>query len=156
MTTPIKQIFGTAVTVINTTTNLAAGNFSGTPTLFHNTDAAVPQALQAQAILTMPTWASTPVAGAVVELWGVTQNTDVGATLSDQDWPSSTLNCGARYLGAFIVSAVLTLQRRTINISLKGINDGMYFYLKNMTAQSMTNNAGTACTLKIAPFAYGV
>jgi hypothetical protein len=150
---PAKQFFGTAQVVINTTTNIAAGNFTGAPALiFDNTsDAAVPYAPKAVATLFVNDWAAAPVAGTVMELWGVLQ--DVDSTSDDTDTPSGTSQGGARLFGQFYVAAVDAAQRRTITINMLGVLK-VNFYLKNGTAQQATN--ATACTVKITPFALGV
>src|SRR5688572_11818775 len=112
---PTKQLFGTAQTVINTATDIAASNFSGAPAAeFTNNDAAVPFAPLAVAMAEFPDWGAAPVAGTVVELWGVLKNVD--GTDDDTDAPSGTAPGGARYFGAFIIAAADALQRRTIVI----------------------------------------
>jgi len=152
-TTPRMQ-FGTAQTVINTATDIAAGNFSGTPTTFDNTtDSAVPYARYAKAVLQAPDWAAAPVAGTVIELWGVLQ--DVDGTSDDTDAPSGTSAGGARFFGAWPAAAADALQRRTITISLLGV-EKCNFYVRNGTAQNMNNDAGTNCVVKITPFEIGL
>ena len=153
---PVRQFFGSAVTVINTNTNIAAGNFSGAPAAtFANTDATVPAATHALAMGEFPDWAAAPVAGTVIELWGVLK--DVDGTDDDTDPPATTNSNGARFFGAWTIAAVDALQRRTIVISLEGIGNGITvdFYIKNGTAQQMTNT-GVACVVKITPFSYGI
>jgi len=152
---PAKQIFGTAQTCVNTTSNITAGNFSGAPaaTYDNTTDAAVPGAQYAKCVLRTGTWGSAPVAGTVIELWGVPQ--DVDGTDDDSDAPSGTASNGARFFGAFVMAAVTTAQRRTILVNMMGY-EKVDFYPKNGTAQTMTNNGGTACTLKVTPVAIGV
>lgn len=152
---PARQIFGTPQTVINTTSNIAAGNFSGAPAaVFDNTtDASVPYARYAIATAQFPDWAAVPVAGTLIELWGVLIDTD--GTSDDTDAPSGSASKGARYYGSFPVSDVDALQRRTITISLLGVQKVNY-YLKNGTAQSMNNGAGTNCVLMVTPFDVGV
>ena len=151
---PTKQIFGTAQTVINTASNISAGNFSGAPAaIFDNTsDAAVPYAPRAVATLYIFDWAAAPVAGTVIELWGVLQ--DVDGTNDDTDAPSGTAQGGARMFGQFIVAAVDAPQRRTIVLNMAGVQK-VNFYLKNGTAQTITNTA-TNCTVKVTPLALGV
>ena len=154
---PTKQFSGAATTVINTATDIAAGNFSGAPaSTFANTDATVPNAPLANAMAEFPDWAAAPVAGTVIELWGLLK--DVDSTDDDTDAPSGTASGGARYFGAWVVAAADALQRRTIVISLEGINNGITvdFYIRNGTAQNMNNDAGTNCVVKITPFAYGI
>lgn len=154
---PGKQILGTAQTVINTATDIAAGNFSGSPaaTFNNTTDAAVPYARWANAMIEIPDWAAAPVAGTTVELWGVLTDTD--GTEDDTDAPSGTAANGARYFGAWVMAAQDTsLQRRTIVISLRGVFAGVDFYIKNGTAQNMNNDGGTNAVVKITPFEVGV
>lgn len=153
---PTKQKFGTAQTVINLSTDIAAGNFSGAPAAtFTNDDAAVPNAPYAQAMAEFPDWGAAPVAGTVVELWGVMK--DVDGTDDDTDAPSGTSSGGGRYFGAFVIAAADALQRRTIVISLLGIGPGgVDFYLKNGTAQNLNNDGGTNCVVKITPFTLSV
>lgn len=152
---PQKQFYGTAVTVINTGTDIAAGNFSGSPAAeFDNTaDAAVPYAEWAVATAVFPDWAAAPVAGTVVSLWGVLK--DVDGTSDDTDAPSGTSSGGARQFGAWVIAAADALQRRTITISMLGVQK-VDFYIKNETAQNMNNDAGTNCTVKVTPMAIGV
>lgn len=149
-----KQFFSaTTTTVINTAVDIAAGNFSGAPAAsFTNTDAYT----HALAMAEFPDWAAAPVAGTVVELWGLLLDTD--GTDDDTDAPSGTASGGARYFGAWVIAAADALQRRTIVISLEGIGNGIDvdFYIKNGTAQNMNNDAGTNCVVKITPFSYGI
>lgn len=152
---PAKQILGTAQTVINTATDIAASNFSGSPsaTFDNTTDAAVPYARYALAMAEFPDWAAAPVAGTVVELWGVLIDTD--GTDDDTDAPSGTAAGGARFFGAWVIAAADALQRRTITISLLGVQK-VDFYIKNGTAQNMNNDGGTNCVVKVTPFEIGV
>jgi len=154
---PTQQFAGSAQTVINLATDIASGNFSGAPAAtFSNNDALVPNAPLAIAMAEFPDWAAAPVAGTVIELWGLLK--DVDGTDDDTGAPSGTASGGARYFGAFVIEAADALQRRTIVISLEGICNGITvdFYLKNGTAQNMNNDGGTNCVVKITPFAYGV
>lgn len=154
---PTTQFAGTAQTVINLATDIAAGAFSGAPAAtFTNNDAAVPNAQSANAMLETPDWAAAPVAGTVVELWGLLK--DVDSTDDDTPAPSGSASGSARYFGAFVMSAADALGRVTIVISLEGINNSITvdFYLKNGTAQNMNNDGGTNCVLKITPWSYGV
>jgi hypothetical protein len=150
-----KQFRGTAQTVINTATDIAAGNFSGAPsaTYDNTTDAAYPNALLAEAMIELPDWAAAPAAGTLVELWGVVLNTD--GTDDDTDAPSGTSQGGARYFGAFPVAAADALQRRTIVINMEGVKQ-VDFYIKNGTAQNLNNDGGTSCVMKVTPLAYGI
>lgn len=152
---PTKQFLGTAQTVINTTTDIAANNFSGAPaaTYDNTTDAAIPYATHAVAMAEFPDWAAAPLAGTPVELWGVLKDTD--GTDDDTDAPSGTAAGGARYFGAWVIAAADALQRRTITINMLGCLK-VDFYIKNGTAQNMNNDGGTACVVKVTPLSLGV
>jgi len=154
---PTKQFPGSAQTVINLATDIAASNFSGAPAAtFTNDDATVPAAPYAIAMAEFPDWAAAPVAGTVIELWGLLLNVD--STDDDTGAPATTASGGARPFGSFVIEAADALQRRTIVISLEGICNGIGvdFYLRNGTAQNMNNDGGTNCVVKITPFSYGV
>lgn len=143
----------TTTTVINTSTDIAAGNFSGSPaSTFNNAD----NDTHAEAMLEAPDWAAAPVAGTLVELWGLMK--DVDGTDDDTDAPSSSASGGARFFGAWPIAAADALQRRTITISLEGVlsDRNVDFYIRNGTAQNMNNDAGTNCVVKIRPFSYGI
>lgn len=149
-----KQFEGTAQTVLNSTSNITAGNFSGTPTEFSNTtDATVPNAPYARAVLKIPGFATAPTAGQVISLWMVQKNSN--GTLDDSNAPSGTSNNGARYVGTFPVLAASTSeQRRTLpQIDLRGIN-AADFYVKNES--SVTANGTGNITLDIIPYTIGV
>lgn len=151
---PTKMIFGTAQTVFNSSTDIAGGAFSGAGTNFDNTtDAAVPYAPYAVAMIEMPDWAAAPVAGTTVQLWGLM--VDVDGTDDDTDAPSSAASGGARFLGAWVVAAADALQRREIVIDLNGVRK-FTPYIFNGTAQNMNNDGGTNMVVKITPFTYGV
>jgi hypothetical protein len=154
---PTTQFAGSAQTVINLATDIAAGAFSGAPAAtFTNNDGAVPNAQFANAMLETPDWAAAPVAGTVVQLWGLLKDTD--STDDDTPAPSGAAPGSARFFGAWPMSAADALGRVTIVISLEGINNsiGVDFYIFNGTAQNMNNDGGTNCVVKITPWSYGV
>jgi hypothetical protein len=152
---PQKQFYGTAQTIINTATDIAAGNFSGAPsaTFDNTTDAAVSYAEYAVAMGEFPDWAAAPTTPALIELWGVLIDTD--GTDDDTDAPSGTTSNGARYFGSWVMAGVDALQRRTITISLLGAQK-VDFYIKNGTSQNMNNDGGTNCVVKVTPFSLGI
>jgi len=148
-----KQFFGTAQTVFDSSTDIAAGNFSAAGTEFNNTsDSAVPYATHAVAMIEMPDWAAAPTAGHVVELWGLMQ--DVDGTDDETDAPSGTTSGGAHFLGAWVLAAADALQRRETVISLEGVRKFVP-YIKNGSAQNLNNDGGTNMVVKITPFSYG-
>ena len=149
-----KMFFGTAQTVFNLATDIAANAFSGAGTDFDNTtDASVPYATNAVAMIEMPDWAAAPVAGTVVELWGLMVDTD--GTDDDTDAPASAASGGARFLGSWVVAAADALPRREIVIDLTGVRK-FTPYVKNGTGQNMNNDGGTNMVVKITPFVVGV
>lgn len=149
-----KQFFGTAQTVFDSSTDIAGnGTFSAAGTTFDNTtDASVPYAPYAVAMIEMPDWAAAPVAGTTVALWGLM--VDVDGTDDDTDAPSGTASGGARFLGAWVVAAADALQRREIVIDLLGVRK-FTPYIQNNTAQNMNNDGGTNMVVKITPFTDG-
>jgi len=148
-----KALYGTAQTVIDTASNVSAGNFSATTTIFDNTsDAAVPYARWGVATLFINDWGGVPTAGGTVDLYGVLQ--DVDSTSDDTDAPATTVVGGARYFGSWIIAGVDAAQRRTITIDLLGVKKCSFYY-KNGTSQTATNT-GANSTVKITPLAYGV
>lgn len=151
----VRQFYGTPQTVIDLTTDIASGNFSGAPaaTYDNTTDANYPNASYAVVMAEFPDWAATPATGTVVELWGVLK--DVDSTDDDTDAPNGTSAGGARPFGAFAIAAADALQRRTIVVSMLGVQK-VDFYLRNNTAQNMNNDGGTACVVKVTPLALGV
>jgi hypothetical protein len=152
---PQRQFYGTPQTVIDLATDIAAGNFSGAPaaTYDNTSDAAVPHAEYAKVMAEFPDWGGIPVQGTAVELWGVLK--DVDGTDDDTDAPATTVTGGARYFGSFIIAAADALQRRTITISMVGV-EKVDFYLRNGTAQNMNNDGGTNCVVKVTPLAFGI
>lgn len=150
---PEKALYGTAQTVIDTASNVTAGNFSATTTIFDNTsDAAVPYARWGVATLFVNDWGGIPTAGGTVDLYGVLQ--DVDSTSDDTDAPATTVVGGAKYFGSWVIAGVDAAQRRTIVIDLLGVKKCSFYY-KNATSQTATNT-GANSTVKITPFSYGV
>lgn len=150
---PEKALYGTAQTVIDTASNVTAGNFSATTTIFDNTsDAAVPYARWGVATLFVNDWGGIPTAGGTVDLYGVLQ--DVDSTSDDTDAPATTVVGGAKYFGSWVIAGFDAAQRRTIVIDLLGVKKCSFYY-KNATSQTATNT-GANSTVKITPFSYGV
>jgi hypothetical protein len=151
LTLPAKrQYVGTAQTVINTATDIAASNFSGAPsaTYDNTTDGSYPYAPYALAMLEAPDWAAAPVAGTTVDLYGVILNVD--STDDETDAPSGTSAGGAHWFGSWTIAAADALQRRQIVINMQGVLQ-VDFYIRNGTAQNMNNDGGTNCVVKVTP-----
>lgn len=156
MATYVEKFFlGTAQTVINTATDIAAGNFSGAPsaTYDNTSDGSYPYAPNAIAMLEAPDWAAAPVQGTVVSLWGIVNNVD--STDDETQAPSGTGAGGAHFFGQWVISANDALQRRAIVIDVLGYTS-IDFYIKNETAQNMNNDAGTSCVVKVSPLVRGL
>jgi hypothetical protein len=153
MANEVKTVFGTAQTVIDLSTDIANGNFSGAPsaTFDNTTDGVTPYALRAKVMAEFPDWGAAPTASSVVSLYGVLKDTD--GTDDDTDAPSGTSAGGARFFGNFILSATDALQRRTIFIDIEGM-EKIDFYLLNSSGQNMNNDGGTNCVVKVTPFTY--
>lgn len=150
---PEKALYGTAQTVIDTASNVTAGNFSATTTIFDNTsDAAVPYARWGVATLFVNDWGGVPTAGGTVDLYGVLQ--DVDSTSDDTDAPSGSTVGGAKYFGSWVIAGADAAQRRTIVIDMLGVKKCSFYY-KNATTQTATNT-GANSTVKITPVAYGI
>jgi hypothetical protein len=151
---PAKQFRGTAQTLFNSSTDIAAGNFSAAGTNFTNNDSAVPACEWAEAMIEMPDWGAAPVLGTVVELWALPVNVD--GTDDDTDAPSGTASNGAVFLCAFPLAAADALQRRTRLISMLGLGLEWTPYIRNGSAQNMNNDGGTNMVLKVTPIAMGI
>lgn len=145
-----RPVYGTPQTVFNSAVDIGAGAFSAAGTAFTNNDATIGAAPYADVMIEMPDWAAAPVAGTVVQLWGLL--IDVDGTDDDTDAPSAAASGGARLLCSFVIAAADALQRRTMTISLAGIQNGFTPYIFNGTAQNMNNDGGTAMVVKITPW----
>lgn len=152
-TTSIKNVYGTAQTVIDTAVDIPTLEFSVNTAIFTNTDTVVPDALYANAMLEVPDWGAAPLATALLTLWGLLQ--DVDGTDDDTDPPSGTSSGGAIFFGTWPIAAVDSLQRRTMVISLNGVR-ACKFYVQNGSAQNINNDGGTNMILKITPFSPSV
>jgi hypothetical protein len=152
---PSRFFLGTAQTVIDLATDIASGNFSGAPaaTYDNTSDGVVPYAPYAKVMAEFPDWAAAPGGNLMVELWGVLKDTD--GTDDDTDPPATSAPNGAVYFGQFVIDDVDALQRRTIVIDTLGM-EKIDFYLYNNTSQSMNNDGGTNCVVKVTPCALGV
>ena len=150
-----KKFDGTAQTVLNSTSNVTAGNFSGTPTEYDNTsDASVPNAPFARAVIKIPSFsAEPPVPGAVLSLWMIQKNSN--GALDDSNPPSGTTANGARFIGSFPpLAAVSTEQRRTLPaIDMRGVNAADFFFKND---SGVTCNGASNITLDIIPYTIGV
>lgn len=148
----VKMVFGTAQTVFDSSTDIASTYFSAASTEFNNTnDAAYPYAPLAKVTAQFPDWAAAPTDLSTVDLYMVRSDTD--GTNDDTTTPATTDTEGAEFCGSFVLNNDDELQRKTIIISLLGVQK-CYFYLKNNSGQNMNNDAGTNLVVKVTPFTY--
>ena len=148
----VKQVFGTAQTVFDSSTDIASTNFSAASTAFDNTsDAAYPYAPLAVVMAEFPDWGAAPTDLSTIDLYMVRQ--DVDSTDDDTTTPATTDTEGAEYCGSFVLNNDDELQRKTIVISLTGVKKCL-FYVKNNSGQNMNNDGGTAFVMKVTPFTY--
>jgi hypothetical protein len=148
----VKQVFGTAQTVFDSSTDIASTNFSAASTAFDNTsDAAYPYAPLAVVMAEFPDWAAAPTDLSTIDLYMVRQ--DVDSTDDDTTTPATTDTEGAEYCGSFVLNNDDELQRKTIVISLTGVKKCL-FYVKNNSGQNMNNDGGTNFIMKVTPFTY--
>jgi len=148
----VKQVFGTAQTVFDSSTDIASTNFSAASTAFDNTsDAAYPYAPLAVVMAEFPDWGAAPTDLSTIDLYMVRQ--DVDSTDDDTTTPATTDTEGAEYCGSFVLNNDDELQRKTIVISLTGVKKCL-FYVKNNSGQNMNNDSGTNFIMKVTPFTY--
>ena len=148
----VKQVFGTAQTVFDSSTDIASTNFSAASTAFDNTsDAAYPYAPLAVVMAEFPDWGAAPTDLSTIDLYMVRQ--DVDSTDDDTTTPATTDTEGAEYCGSFVLNNDDELQRKTIVISLTGVKKCL-FYVKNNSGQNMNNDGGTNFIMKVTPFTY--
>lgn len=152
MANALKMVYGTAQTVISTATDIANGNFSGAPTTYDNTsDAAYPNAPYALVMAEFPDWAAAPTDLSTVDLFMVRIDTD--GTDDDTATPATTDPESAEYVGSFIIYNADELQRKTITISMLGVQK-CDFYIRNNSGQNMNNDGGTSCVVKVTPMTF--
>jgi hypothetical protein len=148
----VKMVFGTAQTVFDSSTDIVSTNFSAASTAFNNTnDAAYPYAPLALVTAAFPDWAAAPTDLSTIDLYMVRQNVD--GTADDTTTPATTDSEGAEYCGSFVLNNDDELQRKTIVISLVGVQSCLFF-LKNNSGQNMNNDGGTNLVVKVTPFTY--
>lgn len=145
-----KQLFGTAQTVINTGTDIAASNFSGAPAAsFDNTtDSLYPYATRAIAMIEIPDFGAAPTAGHTFDLYFCEENVD--GTDDVTQCPSGTASGGATYKGSWVLSGDDALQRRQIIINIEGVLQAAP-YVRNGSSQNSNNDGGTNLVVKITP-----
>lgn len=151
-----KQFFGTAVEIANITTDVGVSNYSAASNVFDNTtDATVPYAPLAVMTARIPDFAAAPVAGTLIEIWGVIQDTMGTNDDGLDETATNTVVPGARYFGSWSLTAADQLQQRTTVVDLTGIKK-IKFHFKNGTAQNLNNDGANSLLVNITPLSYGV
>ena len=141
---PVRQFFADSTIAMSYGLPIAHGNFAASGSDFLNTG----KHPLATAILTLPTFDTAPLVGAYVELWALMKKVD--GTDSDTDFPDI-----GRFFGLWNITPVNALQRRTVTISLAGIEQ-VFFYIRNMTGVAINCTFDSPATIRICPFAVGV
>lgn len=145
-----QQFFGATPTVYTVGADLTNGSCVSLGLFDNVADARLGYAGQAVATMEAADFSGAPTTGAALELWGVLRSTD--GTEHDTDPPVSTSDLrGARFFGDWVVDNVDALQRRTVTVSLEGV-EHVEFYLANRTGTSLL--AGS--TVTVCPAALGV
>lgn len=143
-----KMVFGSPTTVISLTSSLSNGNVAGGSTVLDNSSDLYPFAV---ATFNNPdTFGAAPTNNSTVDLYLVRQ--DVDSTSDDTAVPATTDVESAEYVGSFLIYDTDEEQRKTITISLHGIQKA-HFYIFNNTGQTITYSSG-AITVKVTPFSY--
>lgn len=143
-----KMLFGSATTCISLTASLTNGNVAGGTTVLDNSTTLYPFAV---ATFNNPdTFGAAPTNNSTIDLYMVRQ--DVDGTSDDTAAPTTTDVESAEYVGSFLVYDTDEEQRKTITISLNGVQKA-HFYIFNNTGQTITYSSG-AITVKVTPFTY--
>jgi hypothetical protein len=153
MANELKQVYGSATTVISLAATLAnaANTYSGlsglTMTQLDNTTNNYPWA---KAVLTVnDTFAAAPTAGGTIDLY-MTED-DIDGTSDETPVPATgDILYLAKYVGSFVMDNQDVLTRKPIVISLKGIQKAN-FYIYNNCGQTISYTS-VATTVKITPF----
>jgi hypothetical protein len=152
MANELKQVYGSATTVISLAATLSSGanTYTGLTGL---TNTQLDNSLNypdAKAILGIAdTFAAAPTAGGTVDLYMVED--DIDGTGDETPEPAATdILYLATYVGSWVVDNQDVAMIKPINISLKGIRKARYFIVNNTGQQISYTSAAT--TVKITPF----
>lgn len=144
----MKMVFGSPTTVISLTASVTSGSSGGGTTVLDNSSTLYPWAV---ATLDVPdTFGGTPTDNSTVDLYMVLQ--DVDSTSDDTADPASGDMESAQLVGSFLIYNTDEAQRKTITISLHGVQKAKY-YIYNGCGQTLTYSSN-AITVKITPFTY--
>lgn len=153
MANELKQIYGSATTVISHAATLASGanTYSGlTGCTMAQLDNSTLDYPYARAVLGIPdTFAAAPTAGGTVDLYMSME--DIDSTSDETPLPgASDVDYLAKYVGSFVVDNQDVAYIKPIIISLLGVEKAQ-FYIKNSAGQQISYSSNPI-TVKITPF----
>ena len=148
MVNEVKQVYGSATTVIDLTADLTNTSVAGGTAALDNTTNNYPYAL---AVFNNPgTFSAAPTNNSTVNLYMVRQNTD--STSDDTAVPTGTDVESAQFVGAFLIYDTDEEQRVAIVIDIAGVTNAL-FYIENKTGVTITGS-GAHIYVKITPFSH--
>ncbi len=148
MANELKQVYGSATTVIDLTADLTNTSVAGGTAALDNTTNNYPWAL---AVFNNPgTFSAAPTNLSTVNLYMVRQNTD--STSDDTATPASADVESAQFVGAFLIYDTDEEQRVSIVIDIAGVTNAL-FYIENKTGVTITGNS-SHIYVKVTPFSY--
>lgn len=149
MANELKQVYGSATTVISIGATLANGANTETShaTQLDNSTLNYPYA---RAVLNInDTFLAAPTAGGTVDLYMVQD--DIDGTTDETPVPGATdIDYLATYVGSFVVDNQDVAHVKPIVIDLRGVQKARFF-IKNNTGQQISYTS-VATTVKITPF----
>jgi hypothetical protein len=151
MANELKQVYGSATTVISLAATLAnaANTTSANATQLDNTTNNYPYGL---AVLNITdTFAAAPTAGGTIDLYMVLD--DIDGTADETPIPgTSDIIYLAKYVGSWVLDNQDVATIKPIVISLLGVQKARFFILNN-SGQQISYSA-TATIVKITPFSF--
>lgn len=151
MANELKQVYGSATTVISLAATLAnaANTTSANATQLDNTTNNYPYGL---AVLNITdTFAAAPTAGGTIDLYMVLD--DIDGTADETPIPgTSDIIYLAKYVGSWVLDNQDVATIKPIVISLLGVQKARFFILNN-SGQQISYSA-TATVVKITPFSF--
>jgi hypothetical protein len=148
MANELKQVYGSATTVIDLTADLTNTSVAGGTAALDNTTNNYPWAL---AVFSAPgTFSAAPTNLSTVNLYMVRQNTE--GTDEDTATPTGSDVESAQFVGAFLIYDSDEVQRVSIVIDIAGVTNAL-FYIENKTGVTITGNS-SHIYVKVTPFSY--
>ena len=146
MANELKQVYGSATTVIDLTADLTNTSVAGGTAALDNTTNHYPWAL---AVFNAPgTFSAAPTNLSTVNLYMVRQNVD--STSDDTAAPTGTDVESAQFVGAFLVYDTDEDLRDSSSAALRRVTNAL-FYIENKTGVTITGS-GSHIYVKVTPF----